>query len=439
MSYVSGLGEIFENYREKIYSSGFSTFEKLSLNKLESFLSKICSQFNETIIDNRKDNGLFDAYNTINIDSKNQSIDIKKLDLMLEGQVAGLSCESQKPYITISTLKSLFSSNLYRADMKSFILYPEKKITPFLNKNIIDPDHLKKSILLRKMVDQKNTSIVEHDSDGNFRFNPKFRNIFDLINALKQLPKSEIEDIPFEKELEHISNIYELVFNHRNFTGRSGTMFSYEGIGSIYWHMVSKLLLATQENFFFAKNNNSSERNNVQRLGRYYYEIREGLSAAKTPKEYGAFPFDPYSHTPSHSGAQQPGMTGQVKEEILTRFGELGCFVQNGCIMFDTALLLKEEFLIKNQIFTYFDISKTKRSLEILKNQLAYTFCQVPIVYTLSKQDCRINLILKDNSNIKIEGNFIDQKRSRSIFNRNGSVTQIQFQVHEKFLFNNNK
>ena len=184
--------------------------------------------------------------------------------------------------------------------------------------------------------------------------------------------------------------------------------------------------------------NNSSEKNNIQSLGRYYYKIREGLSAAKTPKEYGAFPFDPYSHTPSHSGAQQPGMTGQVKEEILTRFGELGCFVQNGCIMFDTALLLKEEFLIKNQIFTYFDISKTKRSLEILKNQLAYTFCQIPIVYTLSKQDCRINLILKDNSNIKIEGNSIDQKRSRSIFNRDGSVTQIQFQVHEKFLFNNN-
>ena len=155
MNYVSGLGEIFENYREKIYSSGFSNFEKLSLNKLDSFLSKICNQFNETILDNRKDNGLFDAYNTINIDSKNQSIDIKKLDLMLEGQVAGLSCESQKPYSTTSTLKSLFSSNLYRADMKSFILYPEKKITPFLNKNIIDPDQLKKSILLRKMVNQK--------------------------------------------------------------------------------------------------------------------------------------------------------------------------------------------------------------------------------------------------------------------------------------------
>ena len=35
-------------------------------------------------------------------------------------------------------------------------------------------------------------------------------------------------------------------------------------------------------------------------------------------------PTDPYSHTPGFAGVQQPGMTGQVKEEILTRWGELG-------------------------------------------------------------------------------------------------------------------
>ncbi len=31
------------------------------------------------------------------------------------------------------------------------------------------------------------------------------------------------------------------------FTGRSSTMYAYEGIGSIYWHMVAKLLVAIQE------------------------------------------------------------------------------------------------------------------------------------------------------------------------------------------------
>ena len=40
----------------------------------------------------------------------------------------------------------------------------------------------------------------------------------------------------------------------------------------------------------------------------------------KTPEEYGAFPFDAYSHTPYNSGAKQPGMTGQVKEEIRENY-----------------------------------------------------------------------------------------------------------------------
>ena len=437
MHYVSSLGKIFENYRDKIYSSGLRTFEKLSLNRLENFLSEICKHFDESILDNRINNGLFDAYNTINIDSKYKSMDVQKLDLMLEGQVAGLSCKSQNSFESVSTLKSLFSSSLYRSDMKSFILYPEKEITPFLNKNIIKSEYIKGSVLLSRMIAQENTLIVEKDVDGNFRFSPKFRNVFDLLHVLKQLPKSEIDNVSFEKELKYISKIYELVFNHRNFTGRSGTMFSYEGIGSIYWHMVSKLLLATQENFFLEINNKSQE-DNIQILGSYYYKIRDGLSAAKTPKEYGAFPFDPYSHTPSHSGAQQPGMTGQVKEEILTRFGELGCFVQNGCIVFETSLLSKEEFLSQKKMFTYFDISKRKRSLEIFKNQLAYTFCQVPIVYTLSETDCHLNLIFKDKSSIKMEGNLIDQKRSRSIFDRDGFVIQIELYLNEKSLFNNN-
>lgn len=29
-------------------------------------------------------------------------------------------------------------------------------------------------------------------------------------------------------------------------------MFGFEGLGCIYWHMVSKLLLAVEENFFAA-------------------------------------------------------------------------------------------------------------------------------------------------------------------------------------------
>ena len=433
MAYVSKLGKIYEDYRSEIYSKGFSTFEKLSLEKLEHFISLISNQFDETILDNRRKDGLFDAYNTININLQNQSMDVKKLDLMLEGQVAGLSYETEHLSDNIQTLQSLYSSSLYRSDMRSFILYPVKDIVPFLKKNIINLQDLQRSTLLVQMVDLKITSIVQQDSEGNFRFNPNFRNINDLYGVVKNLPESKFENVSFKEELKIISEVFELVFDHRNFTGRSGTMFSYEGIGSIYWHMISKLLLATQENYFLAKNNKSLDSKIAREFENYYFKIRSGLSASKTPKEYGAFPYDPYSHTPSHSGAQQPGMTGQVKEEILTRFGELGCVVKDGCIMFDTSLLQKSEFLSNKKVFSYFDISKEKCLIEISQDQLAYTFCQVPIVYTLSQLSSSVTLFLKDDTKVTMKGNTIDKKNSKYIFERVGMIKKIEYSI------NNNK
>ena len=75
------------------------------------------------------------------------------------------------------------------------------------------------------------------------------------------------------------------------------------------------------------------------RLAAAYYDIRQGMGFNKAPDEYGAFPTDPYSHTPMGGGARQPGMTGQVKEEIITRWGELGVKLQQGVLCFAPTLL----------------------------------------------------------------------------------------------------
>ena len=55
----------------------------------------------------------------------------------------------------------------------------------------------------------------------------------------------------------------------------------------------------------------------ISKLGEYYFEIKDGLGVKKSPDKYGAFPIDPYSHTPGDGGVKQPGMTGQVKEDII--------------------------------------------------------------------------------------------------------------------------
>ena len=156
--------------------------------------------------------------------------------------------------------------------------------------------------------------LFDEDDTGHLHFRPELVNAVALDEFLERL----------EVDRAHrsvIHEVYEQVFSHHQFTGRSGSMYGYEGLGSIYWHMVAKLLLAVQEAYWSAIDEDQSD---VDRLAAAYRRIRAGLGFQKDPLTYGAIPTDCYSHTPMHAGAQQPGMTGQVKEEVLTRLGELG-------------------------------------------------------------------------------------------------------------------
>ncbi len=144
----------------------------------------------------------------------------------------------------------------------------------------------------------------------------------------------------------------------------------------------------------------------------------------KSPTLYGAFPTDAYSHTPAGKGAQQPGMTGQVKEDILSRFGELGVFIKEGVLHFNPCLLRKDEFLTKSKSFEYVNVHFEHKTIELTENSLGFTFCQIPVVYQLS-----------DNSNIEIfdnQGNSktinqltLDAKTSQDVFSRNGVIDKL--------------
>ena len=89
------------------------------------------------------------------------------------------------------------------------------------------------------------------------------------------------------------------------------------------------------------------------------------------PDLYGAFPTDPYSHTPKGKGVQQPGMTGQVKEDLLSRAGELGVRVKEGILSFEPLLLRGEEFIDHAQAFNFYDINQKKNEILLLPKSLA--------------------------------------------------------------------
>ena len=153
----------------------------------------------------------------------------------------------------------------------------------------------------------------------------------------------------------------------------------------------------------------------------------------KSPELYGAFPTDPYSHTPGGKGAQQPGMTGQVKEDVISRFGELGVFVKHGKLYFNPCLLRKEEFVSKETNFEFLSISKENNSIKIPINALAFTYCQVPIVYNISDKDS-LKVTFSDGKSKIIDSLMIDSETSDKIFKRTGEVIQIQAYINSLHL-----
>lgn len=425
---LDGLGKAGSNYRETIYSNGFSRDKSVvSMNELKDFISITKNYLDHSIVANKRNDNLYHAYNLMTVESDTE-VSISYLPEMLEGQVAVLSSGYLKPKAALDVLDGLKSSALFRDDQYSYILYPNKELPRFDKKNNIPAKQVEQSQLLTALVKAGNTQIVEKDVLGNYHFNSSFNNANSLKIALTNLSNTKHAAL-VEKDTPLVLNIFEDIFNHKAFTGRSGTFFGYEGLGSIYWHMVSKLVLAVQENCLLAINTNESE-TVIGKLLDHYYEIHAGIGVHKSPELYGAFPTDPYSHTPAGKGAQQPGMTGQVKEDVLSRMGELGVFVKEGRITFNPRLLRKSEFLKKSKPFTYTNLNKEEDTIMLNPASLCFTYCQVPVVYQISNTNS-LEVILNNNKKVVFNSLSLDASISKSIFERQGDVNQIMVSIQK--------
>jgi len=415
---LDGLGIPASNYREFIYKNGFSS-EKSAVNRssLLHFFEITKNYLDHSIRANKREDNMYHAYNLMTIENANE-VSISYLSEMLEGQVAALSSGYLTPKQALSLLDGLKRSSLFRPDQYSYILYPNKELPRFLKKNNIPITKVQQSELLQKLVKDNNKLLIEQDVLGNYHFNGGFNNANSVKKVLEILSENYTDLV--EKDTKFVLDVFEEIFDHKSFTGRSGTFFGYEGLGSIYWHMVSKLLLAVQENCLLAVNS-GEDKVVIGKLLDHYYEINAGIGVHKSPELYGAFPTDAYSHTPATKGAQQPGMTGQVKEDILSRIGELGVFVENGKIEFKPSLLKKSEFLESTQVFDYLNVKNKKNHLKIEKNQLCFTYCQVPVVYQLSNKEM-IEVVLADSTKIAFDGLSLDTTTSTKIFDRTNEI-----------------
>ena len=418
---LDALGTAADGFRQQVYTKDFSGSKKtVSLADLQAFLTVGLAHIDHTIAANKRTDDLYHAYNLMSVEG--DGVSVSYLSEMLEGQVAVLSAGSLSPQETLAVMDGMKKSKLFREDQYTYILYPNKDLPGFLAKNNIPAASVSKSDLLQQLVAAGDTSIIVQDVNGDYHFNGNFNNNSNLKAALADLQSTSLGKLA-EQEGDYVLKVFEEIFNHKAFTGRSGTFFGYEGLGSIYWHMVSKLRLAVQECCINAINQGADDAT-IGRMLDHYYEINAGIGVHKPPSLYGAFPTDPYSHTPAGKGAQQPGMTGQVKEDILSRFGELGVFVQDGKLNFAPTLLKKAEFLSSPAKFGYTGLDDAPLSLGIEAGSLCFTYCQVPVVYQIG-DEAQITVVSDGGGTKTLAGNQLDVATSNEVFRRSGNVSKL--------------
>lgn len=349
-TFTDQVGRAGEAYRTAIYAGHSGKKVEMDASLICQFLNMTLDFIDQSIDVNQREDGLYHTYNLVKFDRG--TISISHLYEMLEGQVAVLSSRRLDAEQAAHLLDAMRQSALYREDQRSYMLYPARKRASFLDMNNLPKEALSLPVVQRLLANHA-TDILTQDCQGGVHFSADFNNADFLLRAIQ---RSNEKISP--EETEQLLSLYEQLFNHHAFTGRSGTFYKYEGLGCIYWHMVSKLLLAVgeciQANSQYPIGGTPSHSSKAaSNLIAHYKAIREGIGSHKTPAEYGSFPFDAYSHTPSMMGVQQPGMTGQVKEDIISRFFELGVQVQNGEITFCPTMLTDADFCDGELRFSY--------------------------------------------------------------------------------------
>ena len=345
----------------------------------------------------QREDGLVHSYNLLSLDEGVARVE--HLAPMLEGQVAVLATSAIDGAATVDLVDALFRSPLHREDLGSFLLYPEDIPAPFLDRNTVTDAMLERAPGLRRLADGDGAGIVERDHTGAVHFGAGMHNAEALGAALAGTDLDEAERAA-------VVEVYEDLFDHHAFTGRSSGMFGYEGLGSIYWHMVAKLLLAVAEQHQRALDEGASD-DLLAALRNAYRRIRDGLGSRKEPATFGAIPLDCYSHSPSHSGAQQPGMTGQVKEEVLARADELGLRIVEGQVRAVPPLLPTDEVLAAD-------------------GTARWSLCEVPVTIRAADRD-EVVVTRADGSTERHEGAALPADDSGELFGRTGEVVGVEF------------
>ncbi|PLX13936.1 MAG: hypothetical protein C0597_10800, partial [Marinilabiliales bacterium] len=173
------LGNAHSDYRNKIYQKSFNGKRRnIQVNELVAFIKLSLRYIDQSIHVNKRQDGLYNAYNLISMDQR--KIKIRYLYEMLEGQVAVLSSGLLNAEESLDVLDSLKNSKIFRPEQFSYMLYPNRQLPLFVEKNMIPKSKVIESKFLQKLIADEDVSVVKVDQAGNYHFNGLFRNADEL-------------------------------------------------------------------------------------------------------------------------------------------------------------------------------------------------------------------------------------------------------------------
>ena len=191
-AFVDKLGLAYEKERNELYKNGYGTSNKasgknkqvqndsdISTSEIIACLKEIQKQVETTISLNKRKDGLYHSYNTLKISG--DKMFVENLNEMLEGQVAVLSSGLLSTKEAAGIIKSLYASKMYEPNQNSFMLYPNKELPKFCEKNCINDDIAG----LKKLIDRTGNLYLQKDCNGNWHFNSDFRNADVIKNFIQ--------------------------------------------------------------------------------------------------------------------------------------------------------------------------------------------------------------------------------------------------------------
>ena len=176
---MDALGQAGSDYRGNCYSHGFSgELSLLQIPDMVAFLDLVLQYVDHSLRANQRSDNLYHAYNILHLEPGLASI--SHLYEMLEGQVAILSSGLLSGEELLALLEGMRHSKLYRADQHSYILYPDRDLPGFLEKNFIPAARVSDLKLVKELEAAQDRTLITRDENGNYHFNGHIRNLKDV-------------------------------------------------------------------------------------------------------------------------------------------------------------------------------------------------------------------------------------------------------------------